>query len=304
MATITESVADTSGFIPQAWALEALNVLRNNVVLARIVTMDKDYAPGWQGKTLNIPYPGTFTTQDKTAGNPITAQAPTGGASVALNLSKHKTVDMMVEDFAAAQSNSDLLNRYIQPAIIALAEQVENDLFSLYSSLTGTSVGTAGTDLTSTVVRTAAKNLDVALAPTQDRWLVISAKDKTALLGDTNLATFYAYSDPEAIKAGNLPNLYGFNVAMSQLVPAVAGTPVSTKNLAFHKSAIMMAMRPFMPITPGTGVATATAVDPESGIAIRVLKQYDINYRATHLAFDILYGFVALRPNQGLVALA
>lgn len=304
MATITEAIADTSGFIPQAWALEALNVLRNNIVLAKSVTMDKDFAPGWQGKTLNIPYPGTFAAVAKTAGNPVTAQAPTGGASVALPLSSHQTVDFMVEDFAAAQSNSDLLNRYVQPAIIALAEKLENDLFALYSSFTGTSAGTSGTDLSAATIRTIMKNLDTALAPQQDRMLVISPKDRIALLGDTNLATFFAYSDPDAIKSGGLPNLYGLNVSMSQLVPVVAGTPASTKNIAFHKSAIMLAMRPFMPITPGTGVATATAVDPESGIAIRVLKQYDINYRSTHLAFDILYGAVALRPNQGLVALA
>lgn len=304
MATITESIADTSGFIPQAWALEALNVLRNNIVLAKTVTMDKDYEPGWQGKTLNIPYPGTFTAQDKTAGSPVTAQAPSGGASVALSLSKHKTVDFMVEDFAAAQSNSDLLSRFVQPAIIALAEQLENDLFTLYTSLTGTSVGTSGTDLAASVLRTAAKNMDTALAPQTDRWLVLSPKDRQALLGDTTLQSFFAFSDPDSIKTGGLPNLYGFNVAMSQLTPVVAGTPASTKNIVMHKSAMMMAMRPFMPITPGTGVATATAVDPESGIAIRVLKQYDINYRATHLAFDILYGFVALRPSLGLVALA
>lgn len=304
MATITESIADTSGFIPQAWALEALNVLRNNIVLAKTVTMDKAFDPGWQGKTLNIPYPGTFTAQAKTAGNPVTAQAPTGGASVALPLSAHETVDFMVEDFAAAQSNSDLLSRYVQPAIIALAEKLENDLFSLYTSLTGTSVGTSGTDLSAATVRSAMKGLDTALAPQTDRVLVVSPKDRIALLGDTNLSTFFAYSDPDAIKSGGLPNLYGFDTYMSQLVPVVAGTPNSTKCLAFHKSAIMMAMRPFMPITPGTGVATATAVDPESGIAIRVLKQYDINYRSTHLAFDILYGFVALRPGLGLVALS
>ncbi len=301
MATITESIADTSGFIPQAWALEALNVLRSQIVLAKLVTMDKDYEPGWQGKTLNIPYPGTFTAQAKTAGSPVTAQAPSGGASVPITLSSHETVDFMVEDFAAAQSNSDLLNRYVQPAIIALAEKLETDLFGVYSSFTGTAAGTAGTDLAASVLRTVVKTMNTAKAPMQDRFLVISPKDQVALLGDTTLASFFAFSDPDAIKAGQLPNLYGLQPYMSQLVPVVSGTPNDTKNIAFHKSAVMLAMRPFMPITPGTGVATATAVDPESGVAIRVLKQYDINYRATHLAFDILYGFTSLRPSLGFV---
>ena len=29
-----------------------------------------DFEPGWVGKTLNIPYPGTFTAQDKAADTP------------------------------------------------------------------------------------------------------------------------------------------------------------------------------------------------------------------------------------------
>lgn len=93
MATITNTILDSSGFIPQTWALEALNVLRNRIVLAKLVAKDSDMSDGaWQGKTLNIPYPGTFVAQDKAAGVAVTAQAPTGGATVSLSLSKHKVM--------------------------------------------------------------------------------------------------------------------------------------------------------------------------------------------------------------------
>lgn len=305
MANITNTILDSSGFIPQAWAMRALDVLRSRIVLAKIVTKDSDMGePGWQGKTLNIGYPGTFTAQDKVAGTAVTAQAPTGGATVSLTLSKHKVVDFMVEDYGAAQANGDALARYVDPAVIALAEQLENDLFGLYTSFTGASVGTSGTDLTASVIRTARKNLNDAKAPMEDRHLVVSDKDEIALLGDANLANYYAFSNNAGIEQGQLPPLYGFNVHVSQLVPAVAGTPVSTKNLAFHKNAMMLAMRPFRDIPAGSGVATATVVDEDSGIAIRVLKQYKAEYRAEYVGFDILYGFVALRPSLGLVALA
>ncbi len=305
MANITNTILDTSGFIPQAWAMRALDVLRSRIVLAKIVTKDSDMGEaGWQGKTLNVGYPGTFAAQDKAAGVAVTAQAPTGGATVSLTLSKHKVVDFMVEDYGAAQANGDALSRYVDPAVIALAEQLETDLFGLYTSFTGTSVGTSGTDIASATIRTARKNLNDAKAPMQDRHLVVSDKDEIALLGDANLANYYAFSNNAGIEQGTLPPLYGFNVHVSQLVPAVAGTPVSTKNLAFHKSAIMLAMRPFRDIPAGSGVATATVVDEDSGIAIRVLKQYKAEYRAEYVGFDILYGFVALRPSLGIVALA
>ena len=207
----------------------------------------------------------------------------------------------MVEDYAQAQANSDLLNRYVQPAVIALAEQLELDLFTLYTSFTGTAAGTAGTDLTATPLRTVVKNMNLAKAPMQDRYLVLSPKDQVSILGDSNLASFFAFSDPDAIKQGQLPNLYGLQPYVSQLVTVVAGTPNDTKNIAFHKSAMMLAMRTFAPIPAGSGVATATVVDEESGIAIRVLKQYKAEYRAEYVGFDILYGFVALRPNLGFV---
>lgn len=305
MATITNTILDTSGFIPQAWAMRALDVLRSRIVLAKLIARDSDMGEaGWQGKTLNIGYPGTFTPQDKTAGNPITPAAPTGGATVSLTLSKHKVVDFLVEDYGAAQANGDALSRFVDPAVIALAEQLETDLFGMYTSLTGTSVGTSGTDLTSTVLRTARKNMNDNKAPMDNRFVVVSDKDEVALLGDTNLSTYFAYNQTQALQEGQIGRLYGFDIYTSQLVPAVAGTPVSTKNLVLHKNAFMMAMRPFRDIPAGSGVATATIVDEQSGIAIRVLKQYKAEYRAEYVGFDILYGFVALRPNQGLVALA
>ena len=65
-----------------------------------------------------------------------------------------------------------------------------------------------------------------------------------------------------------------------------------------------MAMRPFSEVPAGSGVATATIVDVESGIALRVLKQYSIQYRAEYVAFDILYGFTPLRPSLSVTMLS
>ena len=81
-------------------------------------------------------------------------------------------------------------------------------------------------------------------------------------------------------------------------------TTLTTHNLFLHKSSMMLATRQFAEIPAGSGVATATVVDPESGLSLRVLKQYNPQYRAEYVGFDILYGFVALRPSLGLVALS
>lgn len=297
MANITRSVADTAGFIPQVWANRALDVLRSNIVLARTVTKDTDYEPAFVGKTLNVPYPGTFTAADKAADTAATAQTPSSGTSVAVTLNKHKYVDFIVEDVARAQSSNELLDRFVQPAAIALAEAVEDDLFALYSSYA--SIGTSGTDLSAATILDARKALNDAKAPEQGRAIVMSTKDEVALLGDTDLTNYFAFGQNAAVAEGSIGRLYGFDLFVSQRVPVVSGTPNSTKNLAVVPDAMMLATRPFMPAPAGSGVQTSSLVDPASGLSIRVQYQYSMADRGTRVGFDILYGVAALRPAVG-----
>lgn len=302
---ITRTIAESAGFIPQVWAQTALEVLRANIVLAMIVARDTDFEPQPQGKTLTIPFPGAFTASKKAEGSNTTTQTPTGGTSVSVTLSELAYVDFIVQDWATVQATPHLLMRYVEPAAVALAEQIETDLFTLYSSLTGGSVGTSGTDLTPAVLRTARKTLNDAKAPQSNRYIIFSTKDEIALLGHADLQNYFAFSKPENIEKGSLgPPIYGFVPFMSQKVPVVTGTPNSTKNLAIHKNAMLLATRPLNNPEQDSGVQATTIVDEMSGIAIRVLKQYDMNARGHRIGFDVLYGFTALRPTLGVVALS
>jgi P22 coat protein - gene protein 5 len=301
---ITRTVAETAGFVPQVWAQRALDILRANIVLLKLVARDTDYEPQPQGKTLTIPYPGTFTAQKKAQGVAATVQAPTGGSSVNVTLSELAYVDFVVEDFARVQASAELLDRYIEPAAVALAEQMETDLFTLYAALTGGSVGASGTDITPAEIRAAAKLLDDAKVPMSNRSLVISSKDRVALLGNSELTSYFAFSRPEGVAQGSLGNLYGFETFMSQLVPVVAGTPNSTKNVALHKNAMILATRPLGEPEPAAGLQASSLVDNESGIAIRVLKSYDMSARGHRIGFDVLYGYSILRPTMGVIALS
>lgn len=303
MANVNVTIAGNAGFIPQVWAQRALDILRANIVLAKLVAKDTDFEPGWIGKTLNIPYPGTFTAGDKAADTAATVQQPTGGSSVPVTLNKHKYVDFIVEDIARAQASSELLDRYIMPAITAIAEAVETDLFALYAGLSG-SVGTSGTDLSAAVLRTARKILNDKKVSKIGRFAVISDKDEIALLGDSNLATYFANAKPEAIAEGSIGRLYGFDIYGSQLVPVVTGSPNSTKNLVGTKDMFILASRPFKDPPGQSGVQATTVVDPTSGLAIRVLSQYSMADRGQRIGFDILYGVAELRDECGLVVLS
>ena len=398
MATVQLTQAQASGFVPQFWANRALDVLRANIVLAKLVQRDTAFGPGdfaTQGSTLTIPYPGKFTAVDKAQGTPVTPQVPVGGASVALTLSKHKVVPFSVEDFANAQANMDLMDRYMSPAVIAIAEQFEADLFALASGLT-TTVGTAGTALVAATLRTVKKTFLNQKVAQADRSLIVCGDDEASLLGDTTLQTYFAFSQTQALKEGSIGKLYGMDIFASQMVPVAGdiytmtagGTPTAgtwafkwngfsvdiawnatgaqmqtaiqaaidpsygqaitvgtvaaggpyvvtfaspaadvevaptadvtkltggtaftiaktagaaNQNLAIHKESFLFATRPFRDPGADSGVKIATAMDPQTGLSIRVAGQYDINAMAYRCNVDILYGMVVLRPGVGMI---
>jgi len=301
MANITATTA--SAFIPEIWANLALEQLRANVVLAKLVAKDTDMAAFNVGDILHIPYPGTFSANDKAANGAVTLQTPSNGADVTVTLNKHKEVSFLVEDVARAQANQDILARYISAAVPAIAEAIESDLFALYSGLSQ-SVGTSGTDVSAATVRAAVKKLNDAKVPLNNRYLVISPKDQIALLGDSNLSAYFASAQADAVKRGELGPLYGLDTYMSQLVPVVSGTPNSTKNLAFHKEAFILAMRALPEPPANSGARSVAMRDPESGLVIRVTSAYNPTYLGVQVTLDVLYGVAELRDAAGVVVLS
>ncbi|MGA7730343.1 MAG: P22 phage major capsid protein family protein [Chloroflexia bacterium] len=301
MANVTEAIMDTAGFVPEIWGQKAIKVLRANTVMGRLVSRDTDYSNEFsKGDVLNIPYPGTFTAQDKAADTPVTLQTPSGGATVQVTLNKHKHVSFLLEDVAAAQANDFAMDRYIDAAVAPLAEAIDSDLLALATGFS-VSVGTFGTDLTAATIRAAAKALDDAKVAQSKRHLVMGSKDKWALMADSALATYFAYSKPEVITNGSIGRLYGLDLHMSQLIVVdTVPAPDEADNLAFREDAIMLAMRKMRSPEKGTGAKVAHITDPTSGYIIRVVWAYNATYLATQVTLDVLYGVKELSDARGV----
>lgn len=295
-------------FIPQIWANEALEILRNNIVLAPLVTKDTDVAVFNVGDTLHIPYAGTLVAHDKVQNQPVTKQA-VNPTDTAVKLDKHKEVTILLEDFAKAVAQPLTSQEYVKAQVIALAEQVETDLFSLYSSFSG-SLGTAGTDLDAAVLRAANKKFTDNKVPRGNRHLIVSTKDSAALLGDDHLQSFFSYNAARGDITNGLiaQDIYGLQLHESQMVPAVTSsgdTPVtSTHNLALDPGAIILASRALPSAPIGSGVTQAVVSDPQSGITLRCTMAYDKDYLGVQTTFDVLYGVSKLRDEKGFVVLS
>lgn len=290
-------------FIPQIWANIALEILRNNIKVVQRVTKDSDLATFQVGNTLHIPYPGTLVANTKAQGSPVTLQTPTS-TDTTVTLSNHKEASFMVEDFVKAQATPALMTSYMTAAVIAMAEQIETDVIATYSAFSG-SIGTSGTDLSAATVRAAAKKFTDNKVNAGQRNLLISTKDVAALRADSTLQSFWAFNDgrDRGVTGDTLPDLYGLALLESQLVPVVAGTPNSTKCLAFDPSAIIFASRA-LPETPmGTGAVQSVVQDPISGLILRVTMSYSPNNLGTQITVDCLYGVAKLYDAKGFTVL-
>jgi hypothetical protein len=301
MANITKSVADSAGMVPEVWAQRGLEVLRSNIVAARLVAKDSDYGSFRVGDTLHLAYPGTFAANNKAANTGVTLQVPTG-ADTTVVLNKHREVSFIVEDAAAAVAQPETMDRYISAAVVAIAEAIEGDILAEYANISE-SIGTSGTDLDYATILLARKTLTDAKAPMGNRSIILSTKDELALLSDSDLQAYFA-NQGRPVQEGSIGRLGGFDLFPSQMVPVVAGTPDSTKNIAFHRDAIVLAMRS-LPEPPANSGATAAVVrDAESGLLMRAVMAYNASHLGIQVTLDVLYGVKVVRDALACVVLS
>jgi hypothetical protein len=123
-----------------------------------------------------------------------------------------------------------------------------------------------------------------------------------ALLADANLAQYFANSNTQAITDANIGRIYGSTIYQSNMVPVVAGSPNSTKNLMVTPDFAVLAMRG-LPVD-GSGVDQRNYQDPNSNLVFRMTTSYNPNALGVQVTFDVLYGVAELRDLAGVVMLA
>lgn len=291
MANITSTlVADST---PTVIAAEALQYLKANTVLARLVNRNYENEVAEYGNVVKIPYGGALSVNDKPADTVITLQAP-DDAVYTLTLNKHKEVSFILEDIAKAFARPDWFSVYAADAMSVLAEQIDGDIAALYSGLSQTINATAG--LAETTFRNARRLLNAAKAPLNDRVAVLHEDAEYEMLGIEKVVN-NDYAQMLGAKAADAltGRFMGFNVFLDQKI-VVAST--QCKNLFFQKNAFVMANRP-LPTAPA-GMGVNQRVLNEDGIALRVTMSYSHDHLGAKFTLDTLYGVAELRDNHGV----
>jgi hypothetical protein len=294
MPSITS--ANVANAIVKLVAVDALPALTGNLVMGNLVNRDYEPTLAQAGDTVNVPIPPVLVANNIAEGGTVQTQNPNiGNAQIVLNT--HLEASFQIPDVTKVLAVPDLLKLYMQPAVVALAQQIETSLLSLYSQFTAnTPVGTTATPLTEEVIDAAETALFSAKVPASaNKYLVVDSNSYSALRQIPRFSEFYTAGEAglKALIDGTVGKMKDFYIFRSQFVPYTGSGPVTTHNLAFTKDAIGLVVRRLPKPLPGTG---AIAEYAEMGnFGLRVVMSYQPNTLAQQFTVDVLYGCAVLR---------
>jgi len=299
MAVTTK--VDWATLIPSMWADSILRQLRANIIVARLVKHDFENEVKKLGDTVKINKVGALTAADKVAGTSVTRQTTTAtGQDLVLN--KHKVVPFSIEDVARGQANPKAMDEQMLEAGRALAEQYESDVLAaiVAAAAGGNIMGAAGAAADEALVLGSRKAFaDNKVPQAAMKAAIWGTKDNNALLTTSSSKFTNANTRGDAgsaLREGHVGRLYGIEHFESQLINVVAGAPATVQNVGLVPEAVQVAVRPMESPPEGVGAKGSVTFDEESGLAVRVVMQYDIDAMALACNCDVLYGIKVTRP--------
>ena len=297
---VTVTTADK--FIPEIWSDEIVAAYKKNLVLANIVM--KMNFKGKKGDVVHIPAPTRGSASAKAASTAVTLIADTE-TEVQVAINKHFEYSRFIEDIVEAQALNSLRQFYTADAGYALAKQVDTSLIQLGRVANGGTTGaqygsafiggdgtttfdyTANTNtgnasaLTDAAIRRTIQRLDDNDTPMDGRFFIIPPSSRNTLMGLARYTEQAFVGNGNAIRNGEIGQLYGIPVYTSSNADSASataafptsGTAIARVCLMGHKDAMVLVEQ----------------------IGIRSQTQYKQDYLATLFTSDTLYGVAALR---------
>jgi N4-gp56 family major capsid protein len=292
------TVTSAGTFVPEIWSDEIVASYKKNLVLANLV-MKMNFR-GKKGDVIHIPAPTRGSASLKVATDAVTLIAASN-TEVQVAIDKHYEYSRLIEDIAEVQALNSMRQFYTADAGYALARQVDTNLVQLGRAFNGATVGTDdyatsntttkafigsnGTTaynstssnaaaLTDVAIRRTIQRLDDNDVPMDGRFFVIPPSSRNTLMGLARYTEQAFVGDGNAIRNGEIGNLYGIPVFVSSNADTGAGTSGTDRIcLMGHKDAMVLVEQ----------------------VAVRSQTQYKQEYLGTLFTADTLYGVKAMR---------
>lgn len=198
---------------PSIIARVGLAQLENNLVMGKKVYRDYSREFVKVGDTISVRRPVKFVANDGAVA--INQDVTEGKFSLAMDKRKHVSWSFSTQDLTL--SIEEYNERYIKPAAIALANQIDYDLCGLYQGVWNW-VGTPATPVNSFAdFAKAPERLDEMAVPQDMRHAVLSPADAWGLTG-SQTALYIQDAARSAYRNGDLGMIAGIGTAMDQNV--------------------------------------------------------------------------------------
>lgn len=181
-----------------------------------------------KGATISIRRPADFTIR---SGATMDLQDVIEG-KVALTVDQQKGVDFKFTSTELTLDINDIAERVLRPAISNLVNEITYDCMANFLPYVYNYVGTPNTQVDSFAdFFKAPERMNEMAIPQADRFAILNPNDHAGMLG--NLTGLYISEDAKkAYRQGNLGNIGGLDVYMSQVVPTQSyGTADNTTPL-------------------------------------------------------------------------
>ncbi len=284
-----------------------------NLVMANLVHRLPFH--GEKGDSVHVPRPVRESGVAKAETSEVTIVGSQATQS-RYDIDVHWHYAVLIDDLVKVQADDAVRSFYTDDAGYALATKVDTDLHGEGAGFAGNDASptVAGTNYSKAVVGTPSagalvtwdptantntgnesvltdegirlviKELDDNNVPNANRVLVVPPAEKKNLLGIDRFTEQAFVGDGSSIRTGIIGNIYGTEVYVSTNVPTVddSTTPTAGTNqsaaLMFHRDAIVFIEQ----------------------LAPRMQADYMLNYMATLMVADQVFGSGLLRPEAGV----
>lgn len=301
---------------PQVIARQALATLYESTVMAQLV--HRDYEPEFAarvGDTVTVRKPAVFQAEEFIRADGINVQ-DAAEDTVDVTLNHFADVSFAVTSEQLTLEIMDFDEQLLTPAMEAIAQKIDRDLLALRSEITQT-VGEvpeneAGEEFNgyggeypwsdSRVLIEAGKVLTKANVPLMQRRAVVGPEMQARWVAEKAWRAANRAGSTEGLTEAQFGSrTSGFDPYMTQNVttpegPFVEGDTNTETGLAFHRTALALAVRP---LAVPRGASDAAIVDYK-GFGLRVVYDYDVSTKQDVISIDCLYGVKVLDADRAV----
>ena len=212
---------DLDAFVPEIWAQEGLLLLENNMVAGNLIHRSFENQIAQFGDTVNTRLPAEFVGKRKVDADDVTIQDATV-TNVPVVLNQHLHTSFLVRDGEETKGFQNLRDNLLAPAMLSLAQMVDEVVLVQVYQFLGNSVGQLGVTPTKASVIGIRNKMNQNKVPMQGRNLIITPQTEADLLAIDNFVTADKVGDEgTALREGSLGMKYGILHWMSQNTPSI-----------------------------------------------------------------------------------